>query len=127
MTHTSMCQFHTGWGTKFDSGRLLWIVMIFQKNLLSFSSLSLVYDPYEHVPISYRVGDVFGGVRLLWIVMIFQKNLLSFSSMSLVYDPYEHVPISYGVKDVFWQCYVTMNNDDISKESTVVFIIELGI
>ena len=85
MTHTSMCQFHTGWGT------------------------------------------FFGGVRLLWIVMIFQKNLLSFSSMSLVYDPYEHVPISYGVKDVFWQCYVTMNNDDISKESTVVFIIELGI
>ena len=23
------------------------------------SSLSLVYDPYEHVPISYGVGDVF--------------------------------------------------------------------
>ena len=85
MTHTSMSQFHTGWGT------------------------------------------FFGGVRLLWIVMIFQKNLLSFSSLSLVYDPYEHVPISYGVGDVFWRWQVTMDIDDISKESTVIFIIELGI
>ena len=85
MTHTSMSQFHTRWGTKFDSGRLLWIVMIFQKNLLSFSSLSLVYDPYEHVPISYGVGDK------------------------------------------IWQRKVTMDSDDISRESTVIFIIELGI
>ena len=42
-----------GVGTFFDSGRLLWILMIFQQNLLSFSSLRLVFDPYEHVPISY--------------------------------------------------------------------------
>ena len=61
----------------------------------------MVYDPYEHVPISYGVVTFFDSCRLLWIVMIFQKNLLSFSSLSLVYDPYEHVLISYGVGDVF--------------------------
>ena len=32
MTHTSMSQFHTGWGTFFGGVRLLWIVMIFQKD-----------------------------------------------------------------------------------------------
>ena len=65
-------------------------------------------------------GMFFGGVRLLWTMMIFQKKLLSFSSLSLVYGP-------YGVGDVFWRWQITMNNDDISKESTVIFIIELGI
>ena len=38
-------------GTFFDSGRLLWIMMMFQKNLFKFSSLSLVYGSCEHVPI----------------------------------------------------------------------------
>ena len=33
MTHTSMSQFHTGWGTFFGGVRLLWIVMIFQKDM----------------------------------------------------------------------------------------------
>ena len=32
--------------TFFDSCRLLWIMMMFQQNLLSFSSWSLVYGSY---------------------------------------------------------------------------------
>ena len=38
-------------GTFFDSGRLLWMMMMFQQNLLQFSSLSLVYGSYEQVAI----------------------------------------------------------------------------
>ena len=38
-------------GTFFDSGRLLWIMMIFEQKLLKFSSYSLVYGSYEYVPI----------------------------------------------------------------------------
>ena len=38
-------------GTFFDGGRLIWIMMVFEQNLFKFSSLSLVYGSYEHVPI----------------------------------------------------------------------------
>ena len=43
-------------------------MMMFQYCLLSFSSLSLVYDPYEHVPISYAVGDK------IWQRKMIQQN-----------------------------------------------------
>ena len=39
--------------TFFGGCRLLWRMMIFEKNPLSFSSKSMVYDSYEYVPISY--------------------------------------------------------------------------
>ena len=39
--------------TFFGGYRLLWTMMIFEKNPLSFSSKSMVYDSYEYVPISY--------------------------------------------------------------------------
>ena len=38
-------------GTFFGGGRLLWIMIMFQQNLLQFSSLSLVYGSYEQVAI----------------------------------------------------------------------------
>ena len=41
--------FGCNWGTFFGGGRLLWIMMIFEPNLLQFSSLGLVYGSYEQV------------------------------------------------------------------------------
>ena len=38
-------------GTFFGGGRLLWIMIMFQQNLLQFSSLSLVYGSHEQVAI----------------------------------------------------------------------------
>ena len=108
MTHTSMSQFHTGWGTFFGGVRLLWTMMIFQKNLLSFSSMSLVYDPYEHVPISYGVGDVFWQRQVTMDSDDISKESTVNFIINFRYYPYDYVPISYGVWDVFWQRQVTM-------------------
>ena len=55
--------------------------MVFQQNLLSFSSLSLVYDPYEHVPIPYGVGTFFDSGRLLLF------NILNFVYQPVVAQP----------------------------------------
>ena len=57
--------------------RLLWSVY----NGLQWNVWqSMVYDPYEYVPISYGAVTFFGGYRLLWTMMIFEKNQLKFSS-----------------------------------------------
>ena len=52
-------------GTFFDSGRLIWIMMVFEQNLFKFSSLSLVYGSYEQVAISYGVVTFFDSCRVL--------------------------------------------------------------
>ena len=41
---------------------------------------SMVYDPYEYVPISYGAVTFFDSGRLLWRMMIFELNPLSFLS-----------------------------------------------
>ena len=51
----------------FGGGRLLWILMMFEQNLLSFSSLCLVYGSYEHVTHSYdRFLAVVGYYGYWW-------------------------------------------------------------
>ena len=56
-------------GTFFDSGRLLWIMMMFQLNLFKFSSLSLVYGSYEHVPIWDAMEGLF--LTVVWSGLFF--------------------------------------------------------
>ena len=76
------------------------MMMMFQQNLLQFSSLSLVYRSYEQVAILGAMeGLFFDSGRLLWMMM-FQQNLLQSSSLSLVYGSYEQVAILGAMDEI---------------------------
>ena len=89
---------------------------------MSCSSLCLVYGSYEHVPISYdRFLTALGYYRKGWC-------------FNRIYCHVHHCAWYMGHTNmcqfhttVFWQLLVTIEKDDVSIESIVMFIIVLGI
>ena len=84
MGHTSMCRFHT---------TVFWQLLVSKENddvsmePIVFWSLSLVYDPYEHVPISYNHFLTASGFYRK--MMMFQRNL--FWGLGCIFQFFSHV------------------------------------
>ena len=68
---------------KFDSGRLLWNMMMFQQNLSPFSSLSLVYGSYKQVAILGAVEDQIWQQSSQWaqIIWVYPDIWVFFSDL----------------------------------------------
>ena len=117
--------FGCNWGTFFGGGRLLWIMMIFEPNLLQFSSLGLVYGSYEQVAMvqCHVFLTAAGYSRKWWFI-----NKIDYNFHHWVwYMGHTSKWQIHTVTTIFWQLLVTVENDDLSTKLITIFIIELGI
>ena len=117
---TSMCRFTYGICYVFWR----WLVTIenddVSTNWLWYSSLSLVYGSYEHIPFHIRNLLRFltaAGFNRKWLIIIFIIELGLWVLRTC----------SVFIRAFFWRWLVTSDDDDVLTEYIVIFIIELGI